>query len=62
MPECEGSKKDMKRISKYEKTGQWLCGTCEIGAPTSRGLTSLRYDEGDTITSEAVLAKIQTDR
>ena len=28
MPECEGCRKDLKRISKYEKTGQWLCETC----------------------------------
>ena len=28
MPEYEGCKKDVKRISKYEKTGQWLCETC----------------------------------
>ncbi len=37
-------------------------GTCEIVAPASGVLISLRYDEGDTVTSEAVLAKIQTDR
>jgi len=28
MPECEGCRKDVKRITKYEKTGQWLCETC----------------------------------
>ena len=37
-------------------------GTCEIVAPASGLLVSLPYDEGDTVTSEAVLAKIQTDR
>ncbi len=37
-------------------------GTCEIVAPASGVLISLPYDEGDTVTSEAVLAKIQTDR
>ncbi len=28
MPECEGCHKDVKRITKYSKTGQWLCETC----------------------------------
>ncbi len=28
MPECEGCHKDAKRITKYSKTGQWLCETC----------------------------------
>lgn len=37
-------------------------GTCEIVAPASGILISLMYEEGDTVTSEAVLAKIQTDR
>ena len=37
-------------------------GTCEIVATASGVLVSLPYDEGDTVTSEAVLAKIQTDR
>ena len=37
-------------------------GTCEIVAPASGILISLPYDEGDTVTSEAVLARIQTDR
>jgi pyruvate/2-oxoglutarate dehydrogenase complex dihydrolipoamide acyltransferase (E2) component len=37
-------------------------GTCEIVAPASEVLISLPCDEGDTVTSEAVLAKIQTDR
>lgn len=37
-------------------------GTCEIVAPASEVLISLTYEEGDTVTSEAVLAKIQTDR
>ena len=37
-------------------------GTCEIVAPASGVLISLPYEEGDTVTSEAVLAKIQTDR
>lgn len=37
-------------------------GTCEIVAPASGVLMSLPYDEGDTVTSEAVLARIQTDR
>ena len=37
-------------------------GTCEIVAPASGVLISLTYEEGDTVTSEAVLAKIQTDR
>lgn len=37
-------------------------GTCEIAAPASGVLISLRYEEGSTVTSEAVLAKIQTDR
>ena len=62
MPECEGCKKDVKRISKYEKTGQWLCETCEIVAPVTGVLILLTYEEGDTVASEAVLAKIQTDR
>lgn len=37
-------------------------GTCEIVAPASGVLISLPYNEGDTVTSEAVLAKIQRDR
>ena len=37
-------------------------GTCEIVAPASGVLISLAYDKGDTVTSEAVLAKIETDR
>jgi pyruvate/2-oxoglutarate dehydrogenase complex dihydrolipoamide acyltransferase (E2) component len=37
-------------------------GTCEIVAPASGVLISLPYNEGDTVTSEAVLAKIETDR
>ncbi len=37
-------------------------GTCEIVTPASGLLISLPHDEGDTVTSEAVLAKIQTDR
>ncbi|MHC4477857.1 MAG: hypothetical protein ACYTEL_19620 [Planctomycetota bacterium] len=28
MPQRDGCKKDVKRIRKYEKTGQWLCETC----------------------------------
>ena len=28
MRECEGCHKDVKRITKYSKTGQWLCETC----------------------------------
>jgi hypothetical protein len=28
MPECEARHKDVKRITKYSKTGQWLCETC----------------------------------
>ena len=36
--------------------------TCEIVAPASGVLISLTYDEGDTVTSEAVPAKIETDR
>ncbi len=59
MPECEGCHKDVKRITKYSKTGQWLW---EIVAPASGVLISLPYDDGDTATSEAVLAKIQTNR
>ena len=27
IPECEGCHKDVKRITKYSKTGRWLCGT-----------------------------------
>ncbi len=37
-------------------------GTCETVAPTSGVFISFTYEEGDTVTSEAVLAKIQTDR
>ena len=37
-------------------------GTCEMVAPASGVLISLPYDEGDTVTSEAVLARIQTDQ
>lgn len=37
-------------------------GTCEIVAPTSGVMISSPYDEGDTVISEAVLAKIHTDR
>ncbi len=37
-------------------------GTCEIVAPASGVLISLRYEEGDTVTSETVLARVQTDR
>ena len=34
----------------------------EIAAPATGVLISLTYEEGDTVASEAVLAKIQTDR
>ena len=37
-------------------------GTCEIVAPASGVLISLRYEEGSTVALEAVLTKIQTDR
>ena len=37
-------------------------GTCELAAPASGVVISLRYAEGDTVTPEAVLAEIQTDR
>ncbi len=37
-------------------------GRCEIGAPMTGVLISLPYDKGSTVTWEAVLAKIQTDR
>ncbi len=37
-------------------------GTCEIVAPPSGGIISWPYDEGETAISEAVLAKIPTDR
>ena len=44
MPECEGCKKDVKRISKYEMTGQWLCDICaakEAGANNVNALCGL---------------------
>ena len=28
MAECEGWHEDVKRITNYSKTGQWLCETC----------------------------------
>ncbi len=28
VPECEGCHKDVKRITKYAKTGQWLSEAC----------------------------------
>lgn len=28
MPQCDGCKKDVKRIANDEKTGQWLCEDC----------------------------------
>ncbi len=37
-------------------------GAYEFMAPAPWILISLPYDEGDTVTSDAVLAKIQTDR
>ena len=36
--------------------------TCEIVTPVSGVLISLPYDEGATVTSEAVPARIQMDR
>lgn len=37
-------------------------GTCEIKAPASGMLVSLRHEEDDAVTSEEVLATIDTDR
>ena len=37
-------------------------GTCEIAAPATGVLILLTYEEGDTVPSETVLAKIQTDQ
>ena len=39
-----------------------LYGTCEIKAPASGSLVSLRHDEDDPVTSEELLATIDTDR
>ncbi len=37
-------------------------GTCEIVAPTSGVLVSMRYEVSDSVASEEVLATIDTDR
>ena len=37
-------------------------GTCEIKAPASGTLVLLRHEEDDAVTSEEVLATIDTDR
>ena len=39
MPECEGCHKDVKRITKYSKTGQRLCETCvaDLEKPPAQG-------------------------
>jgi pyruvate/2-oxoglutarate dehydrogenase complex dihydrolipoamide acyltransferase (E2) component len=37
-------------------------GTCEIRAPASGVLVSLRHEENDAVTSEELLATIDTDR
>ena len=39
MPECDGCHKDVKRITKYSKTGQWLCETCvtDMEKPAAKG-------------------------
>ncbi len=39
-----------------------LYGTCEIKVPASGSLVSLRHDEDDPVTSEELLATIDTDR
>ena len=45
MPECEGCHKDVKLITKYSKTGQWLCETCvaDLGEAAGADTVSLGH-------------------
>lgn len=68
MPECEGCHEDVKRITKYWKTGQWLREMCvadlekpPVRTPPASSISD-ENRKGDTVTYEAVLAEIQMDR
>lgn len=49
MPEREGCRKDVKRITKYQKTGQWLWATCvaDLKKPPVQGPPAQSVDLKD---------------